>query len=292
LKSAFFQEENILEEYANDDPRLAEYAVELEPYDEGYKDRNALYQVFIHDSKLVGLIVKSEEPLQLIAPIGTPMSIVHVINYSMPDEIQKEFVEAALRISKEFHAAYSFVDIPAEHNELVNCFISGGYTELAHSLRMSLDLGSYEAKESTLRVVKVEREEVDDFIETLMEFMSGSKDNMLDIIFSNLRGLPEQFIDSWYNSTSLNYVYDKDDLVGVLDLNPQGLNISNIGISPKHRGKGYGKRLMHYALATLKERGDEQARLRVHAENKKAIALYESIGMTRGRSFKALIWRE
>lgn len=288
----FYQEENTLEEYANDDPRLEEYAIELEPYAAGYKDRNALYQVFIHDKKLVGLVVKSEEPINLIAPIGTPMSIVHVINYSMPSEIQKEFVDAALRIAKDYHAAYSFVDIPAEHNELVNYFIGIGYSELAHSLRMRLDLNSYEAKKSTLRVVKVEREEVDDFIETLLEFMSESKDNMIDIIFSNLRGLPEQFIDLWYNSTSLNYVYDKDDLVGVLDLNPQGLNISNIGISPKHRGKGYGKRLMHYALTTLKERGDEQAKLRVHAENKRAIALYESVGMTRGRSFKALIWRE
>ena len=105
-------------------------------------------------------------------------------------------------------------------------------------------------------------------------------------------GLSQRFYTGGTERMRITASSDKDDLVGVLDLNPQGLNISNIGISPKHRGKGYGKRLMHYALTTLKERGDEQAKLRVHAENKRAIALYESVGMTRGRSFKALIWRE
>ncbi|MFW9844477.1 MAG: GNAT family N-acetyltransferase, partial [Candidatus Thorarchaeota archaeon] len=88
------------------------------------------------------------------------------------------------------------------------------------------------------------------------------------------------------------YVYDDNELVGILDLSPQGLNIANIGVAPEHRGKGYGRKIMHYAFSTLKERGDKQARLRVHAENKKAIGLYESAGMKRGRSFKALIWRK
>ncbi len=281
-----------MEEYENDDPRLEEYAEELKPYVGGYNERKDPYHVFIHDKKLVGLVVKSEEPVRVIEPIGTPMSIVLITDYTISKEILQEFANASLRIAQDHHAAYSFIDIPAENDEIVNYFISIGYTELAHSLRMSYNLTSYDAKKSNLRVVKVQREEVNLFIDKAMEFMSGSQDNMIDIVFRNIKGLPEQFIDYWYNSTSLNFVYDKDDLIGILDLSPQGLNIANIGVSPKHRGKGYGRKIMHYAFATLKEKGDEQARLRVHAENKKGIALYESVGMTRGRSYKALIWRK
>jgi len=281
-----------MEEYANDDSRLEEFKSELEPYVGGYNDRKVPYQVFVHDRKIVGLVIRSEEPVRLIEPIGTPMSIIHITDYTMPIEIQQELADAALRIAKEHNAAYSFVDIPAEHDDLVKYFTSIGYSELAHSLRMSLDLNSYEAKQSNLRIVKVERKQVDDFIQKISEFMSGSQDNMIDIVFGNIKELPEQFIDYWYNSTSLNYVYDKEELVGVLELSPQGLNIANLGVSPEYRGKGYGRKIMHYAFSTLKEKGEDMARLRVHAENKKAIGLYESVGMIRGRSFKALIWRK
>ena len=115
---------------------------------------------------------------------------------------------------------------------------------------------------------------------------------MLDIILSNILELPDQFIDHWYNSTSLYYVFDDDNLIGVLDLSPQVLNIANLGVSPEHRQKGYGKQIMQYAMQTLKEQDTEFARLRVHAENEKAIRLYESFGMTKGRSFRAMIWRK
>jgi ribosomal protein S18 acetylase RimI-like enzyme len=281
-----------LEELSHDDPKLKEYTEALDPYVGGYNARKVPYQVFVHDKKLVGIVVISEEPVRMIEPIGTPMSIVLVVDYSMPAEILQEFAEAALRIAKQRNAVYSFIDIPAEHEDLVNHFMSIGYSEIAHSLRMLLDLNDYEGGSSNLRFVKVEREDVGYFIEIIMKFMSGSSDNMIDIVFGNIKGLPEEFIDQWYNSTSLNYVYDGNELVGILDLSSQGLNIANIGVSPEHRGKGYGRKIMHYAFSTLKERGDEQARLRVHAENKKAIGLYESAGMKRGRSFKALIWRK
>jgi GNAT superfamily N-acetyltransferase len=281
-----------MDEYAHDDPKLAEFSEALEPYVKGHNARGIPYQVFVHNEKLVGYVVVAEEPIRLIEPIGTPMSFIVVIDYSTPIEVLQEFAEAALRIAQNKGVAYSFIDIPAENEKLIAHFLTIGYSEIAHSLRMSLDLASYEGEPSSLKIDKVKREEVGEFIEKIMLFMSGSHDNMVDIVFSNIKGLPEEFVDYWYNSTSLNYVYDDDELVAVLDLSPDGLNIANIGVSPDHRGKGYGRKIMHYAFATLKKRGDKHARLRVHAENQKAIGLYESVGMEQGRSFKALIWRK
>ncbi|MGY5880737.1 MAG: GNAT family N-acetyltransferase [Candidatus Thorarchaeota archaeon] len=277
---------------SHDDPRLVEFAEALEPYVGGYNARKVPYQVFIHDNELVGFVVVSEEPVKLLEPIGTPMSNIIVIDYSKPEEILKEFADGALRISKERNVVYSFIDVPAKYSTLIDHFSNIGYSEIAHSLRMERSLKDYESETCNLRVVPAKREEVQDFIEKLKEFMSGSRDDVLNIILDNILELPEQFIDHWFNSTSLYYVYDGNDLVGILDLSPQVLNIANIGVSPEHRRKGYGKQIMQYAMQTLKNQDIEFARLRVHAENVKAIRLYESFGMTQGNSYKALIWRK
>ena len=281
-----------LQEFSHDDPKLQEFAEALEPYVGGYNARKVPYQVFIHENEPVGFVVISEEPVKLLEPIGTLVSNIVVVDYSKPVEVLKEFADEVLRISKERSVVYSFIDVPTKHDSFIEHFMSIGYSEIAHSLRMARSLEDYEGERSNLRFVLARREEVPDFIENLKEFMSGSQDNILNIVLDNIMKLPEQFIDQWFNSTNLYYVYDEDTLVGILDLSSQYLNIANIGISPEHRRKGYGKQMMQYAFLTLKERGDEFARLRVHAKNDKAIRLYESLGMTKGNSYKALIWRK
>jgi len=280
-----------LQEYSHDDPKLDEYTDALEPY-VGHQQLLNPYQVFLHDNELVGFVVVSKEPFKLIEPIGTPLSNIIFVDYTKPVEVLKEFADCALRIAKERNVAYSIIDIPTEHSEFVDHFMSIGYSEIAHSLRMNRSLEDYVGESCNLIIVKVERDEVFEFIDKLTEFMSGSQDNMLNIIFGNIVGLPEQFVDQWFNSTNLNYVYDKDVLIGILELSPKEMNIANIGVAPSQRRKGYGKQIMQYALKTLKEQNIEFARLRVHAENEKAIHLYESLLMTQASSYRALIWRK
>jgi ribosomal protein S18 acetylase RimI-like enzyme len=156
---------------------------------------------------------------------------------------------------------------------------------------MERDLEVYEGEQIKLRYIPAKREEVQDFIEKMKAFMSGSQDSVMNIVLDNILELPEQFIDHWFNSTSLYYVYDENNLVGILDLSPQYLNIANIGVSPEHRRKGYGKQIMQFAFQTLKKQDNKFARLRVHAKNNKAIRLYESFGMIETSSYIALIWR-
>jgi ribosomal protein S18 acetylase RimI-like enzyme len=220
------------------------------------------------------------------------VSNIGVIDYKAPVEVLMEFADACLRIARVQDVVYSFIDIPEEHSLLIDHFQSIGYNVIAYSLRMNRNLGDYEKQSCKLRADKVEREEVLDFIDKLKECMSGSKDNMLNIILDNIRNLPEEFIDHWYNSTNIYSLYDDESFVGILELSPQGLNIANIGVDPEQRGKGYGREIMKFALNTLREQGVDTARLRVHAENERAIHLYESFGMTRGNSYKALIWRK
>lgn len=54
-----------------------------------------------------------------------------------------------------------------------------------------------------------------------------------------------------------------------------------MGIIPAYRGKGLGRRLMEATLQAARDAGIERVELCVHADNERAIALYEKIGFVR-----------
>ncbi len=54
-----------------------------------------------------------------------------------------------------------------------------------------------------------------------------------------------------------------------------------MGIIPAYRGKGLGRRLLEAALRAARETGIERVELSVHADNHRAIALYEKVGFVR-----------
>jgi ribosomal protein S18 acetylase RimI-like enzyme len=54
--------------------------------------------------------------------------------------------------------------------------------------------------------------------------------------------------------------------------------IQNVGVVPEHRGQGLGRALVLRALAGFRSAGLKRVYLEVTAENKQAVALYQSIG--------------
>ncbi|MGZ8597437.1 MAG: N-acetyltransferase family protein [Actinomycetota bacterium] len=63
-------------------------------------------------------------------------------------------------------------------------------------------------------------------------------------------------------------------------------NIESVGVLPPWRGRGIAKALLRRAFAELAKRGHHEVRLGVDAQNPTgAVALYESVGMTRYRSY-------
>ncbi|CUX27425.1 GNAT family N-acetyltransferase [Rhizobium oryzihabitans] len=63
-----------------------------------------------------------------------------------------------------------------------------------------------------------------------------------------------------------------------------------IGILPPHRDRGLGARLMRRALDAARELGLHRVELCVHADNARAIALYEKIGFVHeGRARDAVL---
>ncbi|MFW9964143.1 MAG: GNAT family N-acetyltransferase [Candidatus Sifarchaeia archaeon] len=275
------------------DSEYQRYRNTLVEYIEGYEAMGATTWIFLDADKPVGIIAVGQEPLMLIEPIGTPASVVNVLEYELPEEDLTDFASLARNISKEANVVYSFIDIPDKYRNFVSSFESVGYHEVAHSLRMRYEIvHEFKASEG-LRYEKVERENLDDFLLIMIEAMSGSPDNILEMILKNIKGAPSQMLDYWYSTEKLYLIYHGSDIVGVLDLSPQsGVNISNMGVMPKFRGRGYGREILCFALLTLSELGITRAGLRVHVDNKVAIRLYESIGFERSDSYRALTWRE
>jgi len=86
---------------------------------------------------------------------------------------------------------------------------------------------------------------------------------------------------SWRESEKKLLFLDKEVVGEVIYGVPSKLYgyINSIGIRPKYQGKGFGKLLMRIAIRDLCcQKGVEEVRLWVHANNDKAIKLYSKIG--------------
>ncbi len=275
------------------DPEYQEYRNTLADYIEGYEAMGAIIWILVDSNKPVAIIAVGQEPLMLLEPIGTPVSVVNVLDYELSEESLTDFAMLARNISRDANVVYSFIDIPDKYRKVISSFESVGYCEEAHSLRMKYEIVKKFEVSEDLSYEKVERENVDRFLTLMIEAMSGSSDNILEMILKNIQGAPNQILDYWYGTEILYLIYHGSDIVGVLDLSPQsGVNIANMGVMQKFRGQGYGREILRFALLTLRELGIAQAGLRVHVDNKTGIRLYESIGFERSNSYHALIWRE
>lgn len=79
-------------------------------------------------------------------------------------------------------------------------------------------------------------------------------------------------------------LYFGDEPVGVMLLNPvlqrQAMELVYLGLAPKWRGKGLGRRLMHHALGLTRQQRIRQMILAVDESNAQAVSLYKSLQFT------------
>lgn len=280
---------------SNDDPELEPFKEKLSRHVGQAEVLGMPYWVFFEGADPVGVVDVGREPVMLLEPPGTPLSTVRAVDPDGPRETLEEFAERSLELSREKGVEYSYFSAPARHEAVVSAFEKAGFRELADTYRMVCQLeGPYEPS-GGLRFEGVRREKLDDFIEHAIECMSGSPDVILTMILENLtqlKGTFEEFLDLWYGLEALFQVYADGELVGILDLNVREGVVGNIGMAPKHRGKGYGRQIMLFGLRKLMEEGRERASLRVHVDNGRAISLYESLGFSVTDRIKHLIWRK
>jgi ribosomal protein S18 acetylase RimI-like enzyme len=123
------------------------------------------------------------------------------------------------------------------------------------------------------------------------EFLQGSPDVRLTEALKHTAVLPDDFLSFRYSMEKFYFANEGQRTVGIINLNESKGLISNIGVDPAMRGKGYGRQMMLFGLDQLKRSGCKEAYLRVHVNNTPAIRLYESLGFVRSGRYKTLIWR-
>lgn len=276
-------------------PKNAEIKPFLEKFSKQTQQLDALrmpYWIFVQDSNPIGLVAVGKEPVQLIASPGTPMAIIHWIDTEQSRENVGNFARQALELATGKDIEYAMSVFPSDEDEAINQFKEIGFQDLDDSYRMVCRLDIDFESSDELRFRQVQRGEMRRFIKVAETFLSGSPDIMLRKALEHFPELPDEFLDFHYSQERFYFADKNQQTIGVLDFNPSKGLVSNIGVDPRQRGRGYGRQIMLFALQQLKNSGCKEAYLRVHVENKPAIHLYESLGFEKTERFKTLVWKQ
>ena len=278
--------------YSHIDPDAKLILEKISKYAQQAEAMKLPYWIFVQDSNPIGIVAIGKEPINLLAPPGTPVAFVNLIDAKRPKEDIEAFACEALKLATEKNVGYVLATFPFNESAAISQFEKLDFKEFDDCYRMVCQLDKTFEPSSGLQFVQVKKEEMRKFITLAEKFLEGSPDVTLTEALKHFPELPDEFL-TVYNSLEEFYFVTKDQqIVGILNIKTSEGRISNIGVDPQQRGKGYGRQIMLFGLEQLKKNGCRQAFLRVHVENKPAIHLYESLGFTKAERYRRIIWRE
>jgi ribosomal protein S18 acetylase RimI-like enzyme len=130
---------------------------------------------------------------------------------------------------------------------------------------------SYETYDETFRGMNT--------AETMKKYMAQSFNR--DKLLSELRNHSSRFFLMHVNGLLVGYLKLNEAPAQTDKNDPEGMEIERIYIRGRHKGKGYGRALMKFALEKSAELQKRYAWLGVWEKNENAIAFYEKLGFER-----------
>jgi len=280
-----------MEVYSSRDPNAKSILEKASKYTQQAQVMNLPYWVFVHDSHPVGIVAIGKEPIQLYASPGTPMALIRLITPSSPEEVIRNFATEAMKLATEKAIEYALATFRDVDVVAIGEFKKLNFKEFDDCYRMVCQLDKNYIFSNLLEFKQVKKEEMRQFIEIARKFLQDSPDLTLSKALQHILELPDEFLNFYYSQEKFYFAIKKQQPIGIINFNPTRGLISNIGVDIQQRGKGYGKQIMLFALAQLKESGCKQAYLRVHVKNTPAIHLYESLGFFKAERYKTLMWK-
>ena len=281
----------ITEVYSYDDPNAEDVIAKVANYAEPARAMGLPFWVFAEERKPIGMVVFGREPIQLLAPAGTLMSFILVADPQVSQEKIREFASEALDFVKRTAAQYALVAFPHEKEEAIAEFKSLGFEEIDDCYEMEYKIIQPFEVSDKIQFNKVNRGKIQVFLRLAKEFLSDSPDVMLSRTLKFASELPKEFLDAYCNIEEFYFINKGEQTIGIINFNSKTGRISNVGIAPAQRRKGYGEQAIKFALNKLLENNIKQVYLRVHVKNKAAMKLYEKIGFLPAARIKTLIWR-
>jgi ribosomal protein S18 acetylase RimI-like enzyme len=284
-------EKNKMKIYSHIDPDVKLILEKISKYAQQAEAMKLAYWIFVQDSNPIGLVAVGKEPIQLLAPPGTPVAFINLIDTKRPEEDIEAFACEALKLATQKNVEYVIVTFPFNESAAISQFEKLDFKEFDDCYQMACPLDKTFEPSNELQFIQVKKEEMRRFIELAAKFLEGSPDVTVTEMLKNLPKLPDEFLAFYYSMEKFYFATKDQQTVGVLNINTCKGLISNIGVDPQQRDKGYGRQIMLFGLEQLKKNGCRQAFLRVHVENKPAIHLYESLGFSEAGRYKRMIWR-
>lgn len=280
----------MLKVYSHNDADAKSLLPEVSKYTEMAKLMKLPFWILVEDSNPIGLVTTGKEPMQLLAPIGTPLAMIELIQKNQPQSILTDFASQSLKLALEKEAEYVTVELTSEEGDAIDSFLEGKFKVLADTFIMNLNLDRDFDSPQGLQFEQTRKEEMPRWIQLASRFLSGSADVVMERILRYLGDLPENLMEMYYALEKFYFASLNKHEIGILNFSPKAGRISNVGIDPARRGQGYGRQIMLFALKQLQAGDCKQARLRVHIENKPAINLYKSLGFEVSERRKLLIY--
>jgi len=277
--------------YSHKDPCVKPFLEKISRYIQEPEAMGMPYWVFVKNSDPLGVVAVGREPVRLLAPPGTPMAIISLIDPKQPGETIVSFIKESLRLSAGENVQYALTRLSSTEVEALNLLKRCGFEDFDDCYQMVCSLNESLKPSGELRFRVVKREEARQYLSIAENFLQGSPDIQITETLKHLAGLPEQFLDLYNSRENFYYAFDGEQTVGILSLNLRNGVVSNVAVDPKLRGRGYGRQVMLFALEQLRRNGCQQAYLRVHVGNIPAFRLYESLGFIVAERYATLIWR-
>ena len=282
----------MLKAYSHTDADAKSLLPQVSKYTEMATLMKLPFWILTEDSKPIGIVTTGKEPMQMLAPIGTPVATVNLIQKNLNPKILDEFASQSLKLALEKEAQHATIEFASDEKDAINSFLKADFRVLAETFTMTLPLDRDFDPSEDLQFTQAEKKEMLRWVTAARKFLAGSADVVIERILEQLTDFPKNLLEMYYSLEKFYFV-DKDERgVGILNFSPKAGRISNIGVDPSKRGQGIGRQIIMFGLKQLKAADCSQAKLRVHVDNKPALNLYNSLGFKVAERRKFLIWEK
>ena len=283
---------HVLKAYSHTDAKAKTLLSQVSKYTEMATLMKLPFWIFTDDSKPIGIVTTGKEPMQMLAPIGTPVATVDLIQKNLNPKILDEFASKSLKLALEKEAQHVTIEFASDEKDAINSFLKVDFRVLAETCMMTLPLDHDFDLSEDLQFTQAEKKEMLRWVTAARKFLAGSADVVMERILKQLTDFPTNLLEMYYSLEKFYFVNKDERGVGILNFSLKAGRISNIGVDPSKRGQGIGRQIMMFGLKQLKEADCKQAKLRVHIDNKPALNLYKSLGFKVAERRKFLIWEQ
>ena len=280
----------MLKVLSHNDAEAKSLLPQVSEYTELASMMNLPFWIVTMDSNPLGIVTLGKEPIQLLAPVGTPIAVIDLVQKTSSPAVLKTFASQSLKLALEKDARIATVELVAEEKDAIASFLETGFTVLGDSFIMSRQLDQELNSQERLQFTRVEKDELPKWLALTTEFISGSEDAVVERKLRNLSRLPDNFLALFYSMETFYFASEGEQEIGILNFNSAAGRISNIGVDPLRRGQGHGREIMLFGLQQLKAASCPHAKLGVRVNNKPALHLYKSLGFEVTERRKLLIW--